>query len=93
MKRRTRPFSRDLGESGVQQRLAGRFLEDHGHVPVGRRDALPHREIEQQRTAEPEVEVERLDQQPTAGDVESQQVQVLRERDHDHTVVRSPRTE
>ena len=88
-----RPCSPDLGQSGVQQRLAGRFLEDHGHVPVGRRDTLPHREIEEQCAAEPEVEVERLDQQPIAGDVESQQVQVLRERDHDHTVVRSPRAE
>ena len=38
------------------------------------------------RAAEPKVEVERVDQQPTAGVVEGQQVEILCERDHAGTV-------
>ena len=76
----------DLGQGGVQQWLSGRRLVDGGHVPVDDCDVPLQAEVEQQRSAQPQIEVGRVDEQPAAGAVAGQQVQVLGERGHGDTV-------
>ena len=76
----------DLGQSGVQQWRSGRGLVDGGHVPVDDCDAPLQTKVEQQRTAQPQVDIGRVDERPAADGVAGQQVQVLGERDHGDTV-------
>ena len=80
---------RDGSQGTVQQRLAGRTVLGESHLLVGMADPLPERQVEQQRTTEPQVEVGDVDQRAAGGGIVGQEVQVLGERDHPDTVRRS----
>ncbi len=84
-------LARDGGQGRVEQRLAGRRVLRDGHVVLDERDPPPQRQVEQQCTAQPQVEMAGIEQRPAGGGVLGQQVQVFGEGDHLDTVDRRGR--
>lgn len=77
-------------DGALEQRLVRGPLRDDRYPSSVADDPMPKRQVEQERAAEPEVEVRGLDQRSARGSIIGQQIEILGQSDHGVTVRPEP---